>query len=163
MASSETARRTSVIRTSINVKPFLLCNEFNLTPPCPLSKNKNRIVVLIKPRQSGRIDLLRQPGCPLIRDPWLSPPAPSLAQRASHRVRRAGVPRLLVVWLYRVSIFFVSCQTKGAKSVPIVHLFLDAWKYWGKSSCLNEMLNWCYGLFSIFWGSHSTFSVFVAR
>jgi hypothetical protein len=101
MASSDTARMTSVIKTSINVKPFLLCNEFNLTPPCPFSKNKNRTVVLIKPRQSGRIDLLRQPGCPPIRDPWLSPPAPSLAQRASHRLRRAGVPRLLVVWLYR--------------------------------------------------------------
>ncbi len=34
-------------------------------------------------------------------DPWLSPPAPSLKQWTPHLLRRAGVPRLLVVWLYR--------------------------------------------------------------
>ena len=63
-------------------------------------KIKNRIVKWVGPRQSGSFN---SPSATRLsqKDPWLSPPAPSLKQWASHQLRRAGVPRLLVVWLYR--------------------------------------------------------------
>jgi len=65
--------------------------------------NKNRIVDMPKPQQSGSLELYNfgNPAIPTNGDPWLSPPAPSLEQGAFHQLRRAGVPRLLVVWYYR--------------------------------------------------------------